>query len=224
MFLPGIDRRTVSSLWTPNTRVMQITEEGFEARGRDRRRHHAGRSSTPAKIAKIRNNAIVGGYVGSAGRQRQLRRDGRRRPARRRPASRKQKLDYLDLAPKLEHEVRAEARGRRSSRSRSSASPSRSATSPTARRASCAFFALAFVLTALAVYVVLPLVGADRARRCVCSLVSLVWQFGTLHAAGLRARPAGGPGAVPGVRHRRVARRAADQLHLQGDLRRRRHR
>jgi predicted RND superfamily exporter protein len=31
MFLPGVDRRTVSSLWTPTTRVLEITEEGFEA-------------------------------------------------------------------------------------------------------------------------------------------------------------------------------------------------
>ena len=31
MFLPGIDRRTVSSLWTPTTRVLEITEEGFVA-------------------------------------------------------------------------------------------------------------------------------------------------------------------------------------------------
>jgi hypothetical protein len=32
MFLPGVDRRTVSSLWTPTTRVLQVTEEGFEPR------------------------------------------------------------------------------------------------------------------------------------------------------------------------------------------------
>src|SRR5512140_1300314 len=31
MFLPGVDRRTVSSLWTPTTRVLEITEEGFKA-------------------------------------------------------------------------------------------------------------------------------------------------------------------------------------------------
>ena len=32
LYLPGVDRRSVSSLWTPNTRVMQVTEEGYEAR------------------------------------------------------------------------------------------------------------------------------------------------------------------------------------------------
>ena len=31
MFLPGIDRRTVSSLWTPTTRVLEVTVEVFRA-------------------------------------------------------------------------------------------------------------------------------------------------------------------------------------------------
>jgi hypothetical protein len=30
-FMPGVDRRTVTSLWTPNTRAVQITEEGMKA-------------------------------------------------------------------------------------------------------------------------------------------------------------------------------------------------
>ena len=30
-FLPGVFRGSVKSIWTPNTRVMQITEEGFLA-------------------------------------------------------------------------------------------------------------------------------------------------------------------------------------------------
>lgn len=29
--LPGFDKRSVQSLWTPNTRVYELTEEGFEA-------------------------------------------------------------------------------------------------------------------------------------------------------------------------------------------------
>src|SRR6266496_843766 len=31
MFLPGIDRRTVTSLWTPTTPALEITEEGFKS-------------------------------------------------------------------------------------------------------------------------------------------------------------------------------------------------
>ena len=64
MFMPGVDRNTVSSLWTPNTRVLLITEEGFQARD------VIGGDITPdkldeANIAQIRENVIVGGYVGS---------------------------------------------------------------------------------------------------------------------------------------------------------------
>jgi hypothetical protein len=63
MYLPGVDRRTVTSLWTPNTRVLQITEEGFRAEdviGGD----ITPDALTPAKIAHIRANALTGGYVG----------------------------------------------------------------------------------------------------------------------------------------------------------------
>ncbi len=64
MYMPGVDRNTVSSLWTPNTRVLLITEEGFQARD------VIGGDITPdkldeANIAQIRENVIVGGYVGS---------------------------------------------------------------------------------------------------------------------------------------------------------------
>ena len=64
MFLPGVDRNTVSSLWTPNTRVLRITEEGFRAED------VIGGNVTvdtldDASIARIRDNVINGGYVGS---------------------------------------------------------------------------------------------------------------------------------------------------------------
>ena len=37
-FMPGVDRRGVTSLWTPNTRAVQITEEGMKAA--DRKSNH----------------------------------------------------------------------------------------------------------------------------------------------------------------------------------------
>jgi predicted RND superfamily exporter protein len=62
-FLPGIDRRTVTSLWTPNTRYFEITEEGFRADDvipgtvtPD--------TMTEDEIEGIQNNVIRGGYVG----------------------------------------------------------------------------------------------------------------------------------------------------------------
>jgi hypothetical protein len=83
MFLPGVDRRTVTSLWTPTTRVLEITEEGFQAED------VIGGNITPdaldpekiARIAQRHRRRLCQ----AARRQRQFRRDGRRRPAGARP-------------------------------------------------------------------------------------------------------------------------------------------
>jgi len=185
MFLPGVDRRTVSSLWTPTTRVLEITEEGFEAED-----VIGGNITpdelTPEKIAKIRKNAIVGGYIGQLVANDNsgamvvadlLDTD---------PAT-KRKLDYLDLARRLERDVRQQLE-----------TPNfdiqiigfakqigdiADGAGGVAR-----FFLLAFLLTAVAVYLysrsivltVLPL---------VCSLASVVWQFGTLYLLGYGLDP-----------------------------------
>ncbi len=63
-FIPGIDRKTVTSLWTPNTRFFEITEEGISADD------VIGGTTTPSTIGrpgvieKIQNNVIRGGFVG----------------------------------------------------------------------------------------------------------------------------------------------------------------
>ncbi|HRE60449.1 MAG TPA: efflux RND transporter permease subunit [Micropepsaceae bacterium] len=62
-FLPGIDRRTVQSLWTPNTRFFEITEEGIRADD------VIGGTTTPSNLTpqlidKIRSNVVRGGLVG----------------------------------------------------------------------------------------------------------------------------------------------------------------
>src|SRR6266542_1954077 len=104
MFLPGIDRRTVTSLWTPTTRVLEITEEGFMAED------VIGGNITPdalnpEKIARIKRNVVVGGYIGQLVANDNsgamvvadlLESD---------PVT-KQKLDYLGLSRKLEEEAR----------------------------------------------------------------------------------------------------------------------
>ena len=62
-FLPGVDRRTVTSLWTPNVRYFEITEEGFRAEnvipGTVTRT-----TLNDSNVDTIRNNVIRGGYVG----------------------------------------------------------------------------------------------------------------------------------------------------------------
>jgi predicted RND superfamily exporter protein len=185
MFLPGIDRRTVSSLWTPTTRVLEITEEGFRSEdviGGD----ITPDKLTPAKIEHIRNNAIVGGYIGQLVANDNsgamvvadlLDSD---------PVT-KRKLDYLDLARRLEREVRGKHETPEFEVEIIGFAKEIGDIADGAKSV-IRFFLLAFLLTAAAVYVysrswaltVLPL---------VCSLASVVWQFGTLWLLGYGLDP-----------------------------------
>ncbi|PIV73266.1 MAG: RND transporter, partial [Rhodocyclales bacterium CG17_big_fil_post_rev_8_21_14_2_50_68_7] len=104
MFMPGIDRRTVTSLWTPNTRVLEITEEGFHAEdviGGD----ITPDGLTPEKIERIRGKVLVGGYVGNL-----VANDGSGAMVtadllEEDPKTRR-RLDTLELGRRLEQEVR----------------------------------------------------------------------------------------------------------------------
>jgi predicted RND superfamily exporter protein len=185
MFLPGVDRRTVSSLWTPTTRALQITEEGFESED------VIGGNITPdqlttEKIAKIRRNAIIGGYIGQLVANDNtaamvvadlLDTD---------PGTKK-KLDYLDLAHRLETDVRGKLETREFEIQIIGFAKQIGDIADGAGGV-VRFFLLAFLLTALAVYwysrslvlTILPL---------ACSLASVVWQFGTLHLLGYGLDP-----------------------------------
>ena len=185
MFLPGIDRRTVSSLWTPTTRVLEITEEGFHAEdviGGD----ITPDALTPQKIEHIRNNAIVGGYIGQLVANDNsgamvvadlLESD---------PITKK-KLDYLELARRLETEVRGKHETADFDIEIIGFAKQIGDIADGAKSV-VRFFLLAFLLTAAAVYVysrswaltVLPL---------ACSLASVVWQFGTLRLLGYGLDP-----------------------------------
>jgi hypothetical protein len=185
MFLPGVDRRTVSSLWTPTTRVLEITEQGFRSEdviGGDVTPH----TLDDSKIAKIRHNATVGGYIGqlvandNAGAMvvaDLLDSD----PVTRAP------LDYLDLARRLEQDVRGRYEDAKFEVqivgfAKQIGDIADGATSVVR------FFVLAFVLTALSVW----LYSRSWALTLLtlgCSLVSVVWQFGTLKLLGYGLDP-----------------------------------
>jgi predicted RND superfamily exporter protein len=185
MFLPGVDRRTVSSLWTPTTRVLEITEEGFESEdviGGD----ITPDALTPEKIAKIRNNAIVGGYIGQL-----VANDNSGAmvvadlldsdPVTKKP------LDYLDLAARLEQEVRQKHQSPEFDIAiigfaKEIGDIADGATSVVR------FFLLAFVLTALSVWIY-SRSWALTGLTLLCSLVSVVWQFGTLRLLGYGLDP-----------------------------------
>jgi uncharacterized protein len=185
MFLPGVDRRTVQSLWTPNTRSLEITEEGLKAEdviGGDVTPDRL----TPERIVRIRDNTVIGGYIGNL-----VARDGSAAmvvadlmetdPTTHLP------LDYLELNHRIEKEIRARYEDGAFQVQiigfvKQIGDIADSATGV------LQFFALAFVLTVAAVY------WYTRSKRMtflplVCSLVSLVWQFGTLTLLGYGLDP-----------------------------------
>ncbi|HJW55451.1 MAG TPA: efflux RND transporter permease subunit [Burkholderiaceae bacterium] len=184
-FLPGVDRRTVSSLWTPNTRVVEITDDGLKAED------VIGGDVTPERlstenIVHIHNNAIVGGYVGSLVASDNsgamivadlLEND----------LHTGKKLDYLDLAARLENEIRKKYEDDKFEVQIIGFAKQIGDIADGAKSVML-FFLLAFVLTAAAVYMYtrnwkmtfLPL---------SCSLVSVIWQFGTITLLGFGLDP-----------------------------------
>ncbi|HEX6137472.1 MAG TPA: MMPL family transporter, partial [Casimicrobiaceae bacterium] len=185
MFLPGVDRRTVSSLWTPTTRVLEITEEGFE--GED----VIGGNITPdaltaEKIARIKRNVVVGGYVGQLVANDNsgamvvadlLEAD---------PVTKKS-LDYLDLADRLEREVRRKLETPEFEIQIIGFAKQIGDIADGAKSV-VRFFLLAFLLTAASVYLY-SRSWVLTALPLACSLASVVWQFGTLHLLGYGLDP-----------------------------------
>ncbi|HET7863089.1 MAG TPA: efflux RND transporter permease subunit [Burkholderiaceae bacterium] len=185
-FLPNIDRAGVQSLWTPNSFVNEITEEGFRAEP------VIAASVTPESlrpdvIAQIQRSASQGGYIGSLVSRDQtaamvtadiheLGADGRR-------------IDYVSYNREIESSLRAKFED---SDFEIQIIGFAKQTGDIAEGAAgvLRFCAVALALTALAVFwychslrlTLLPI---------ACSLTSLVWQFGTLRLLGYGLDPLG---------------------------------
>jgi hypothetical protein len=182
-FLPNVDRLGVQSLWTPNTLVNEITEEGFRADplidGTI-----TPESLTPEKIAAIERAASQGGFVGTL-----VSRDQTSAMIVAELSDRDRegnKLDYITYNSLLEkirkkyendkYEVQIVGFAKQIGEIADGAS------------GVLVFCAIALLLTGLAVYwychsirfTILPL---------ACSLCSLVWQFGTLRLLGYGLDP-----------------------------------
>ena len=185
LYLPGVDRRSVQSLWTPNTRVYELTEEGFQAED------VIGGTVTPealdaAKIDVIRDRAGRGGYTGSL-----VANDGSAAMIvadllEEDPGTHEQ-LDYLALADKLEKDIRGKLETPEHEIEIVGFAKQIGDIADGAKGVA-GFFALATLLTALAVYwycrsILLTLLPI------FCSMVSVVWQFGTLTLLGFGLDP-----------------------------------
>jgi predicted RND superfamily exporter protein len=183
-FLPNVERLGVQSLWTPNTFVNEITEEGFRADPL------IDGSVTPdrldaAAIARIRAGAAQGGFVGTLVSRSE---DSAMISAELLETSQDGKpLDYVAYNAILEQQVRQRFEDGDFSIEIIGFAKQVGEIADGARSV-LLFFALALLLTAGAVYwycrsvlfTILPI---------VCSLTSLVWQFGALHVLGFGLDP-----------------------------------
>ncbi|MEO8296962.1 MAG: efflux RND transporter permease subunit [Burkholderiales bacterium] len=184
IFLPSVERLGVQSLWTPNSFVNEITEEGFRADPL------IDGTITPAqlddaKIAAIRQSTSQGGFVGTL-----VSRDGTSAMITAELIEFDKdgnKLDYIAYNRILEEQIRtkfedADYEIQIIGFAKQIGDIADGASSV------LEFCAIALLLTALAVFwychsvrfTVLPI---------VCSLTSLVWQFGALKLLGFGLDP-----------------------------------
>jgi uncharacterized protein len=182
-FLPSVERLGVQSLWTPNTFVNEITEEGFRADPLIDGSINADRLDSAA-IARIEAAATQGGLVGTlvsrsgdsamiSAELLEVDKDGKQ-------------LDYVAYNDVLE-QLRKRYEDQDFSVEIIGFAKQVGEIADSAKSV-LRFFALALLLTAVAVYwycrsllfTLLPI---------ACSLTSLVWQFGALRLLGFGLDP-----------------------------------
>jgi len=185
-FLPNVERLGVQSLWTPNSFVNEITEEGFRA---DPIIDSAitPEQLTPESIANIRRTTAQGGYVGTL-----VSRDetGAMLTAELNEYDAQgRKIDYIAYNRILEDRIRAKFEDGEFEIQIIGFAKQIGDIAAGAQSV-LKFCVVALLLTAAAVYwycrsvrfTLLPI---------FCSLTSLVWQFGTLRLLGFGLDPLG---------------------------------
>lgn len=184
-FLPGVSRPTVTSLWTPNTRYREITEDGISAEDVISGKVTAD-TMTQQNLLKIQSNVIRGGFVGrlvandfSAAMVSAELQDY--------DPSTGQKLDYFDLAAKLEKQVRQKYENDKYTVRIIGFAKSIGDIADGAKGV-LVFFFIAFLLTALSVYLYSRSVLLTFATL-FSSLTSVVWQFAILNLLGYGLDP-----------------------------------
>jgi hypothetical protein len=184
-FLPGVSRHTVTSLWTPNTRYIEITEDGISADDVISGRVTAD-SMTEQNLLKIQSNVIRGGFVGrlvadnfgSALVVAELQDYD---------PSTGERLDYFDLAAKLEAQIRNKYEDDEYT-VRIIGFAKLIGDIADGAKTVVQFFFYAFLLTALALYLFARSIMLTAATL-FASLTSVVWQFGLLTFLGYGLDP-----------------------------------
>jgi len=180
-FLPGVDRPTVTSLYTPNVRFIEIVEDGFAGGNVV----PSDFTLTPAGLAKVRDNAVKGGHVG-----RLVARDFSAAMVtaqlQERDPETGKRLDYIKVADLLEGKIRA--LGTDTVEVRIIGFAKATGDIAAGAKGVVLFFAVTLLVSALMVWLfahslklaLLPL---------ACSVVAVVWQAGLLAVMGYGIDP-----------------------------------
>lgn len=184
--LPGIDRRTVTSLWTPNVTYMELTEEGLHTEDIIGAEFNA-ESLTQEEVERIRNRVLRGGLNGRlvsndhtaalvVGSSTEI------------DSETGEKLDRLDLAARLETELRQTLSDDAYEVHLIGVPTMIGDIASGVKNAILFLFPLSLFLTALL------LCAWTRSWRLTalplgCSLVSLVWQLGLVGLLGYGLDP-----------------------------------
>jgi predicted RND superfamily exporter protein len=185
-YMPNVDRLGVQSLWTPNSYVNEITEEGFRSQPIIPGTLTADHMSKE-NIQEIRASASEGGFIGSL-----VSRDGASAMITAEIGEAGidgKQIDYMEYNHLLEQKIRKPFEDG-NYEIQIIGFAKQIGDIADGAQAVLAFCAIALLLTALAVYwychsiqfTILPI---------VCSLTSLVWQFGTLRLLGYGLDPLG---------------------------------
>ena len=184
-YLPGVARESVTSLWTPNVHYIEITEDGATAQDVIQNGVQVD-ALTPEDISAIRDKVISGGFVG-----RVVANDftGAMVWADMQdfdPSTGK-KIDIFDVADKLEKQIRHKYENDQYTVRIIGFAKAIGDVADGARSVFI-FFTLAFLLTALSLYLYSRswmLTGATL----LASFTSVVWQFAALYLLGYGLDP-----------------------------------
>ena len=200
-YLPGVARHTLTSLWTPNSRYFEITEDGFVAddvipgtitvdnldeQCVSRLKTASLATTCEPALSIIENNVVRGGFVG-----RLVANDFTAAMVRAElldlDVKTGERLNYFELAEKLESDIRAKFENDKYEVQIIGFAKLIGDIADGAGTV-VQFFGVALILTIMSVYV--------YARSAVltflplfCSLTSLVWQFGILKLLGYGLDP-----------------------------------
>ena len=180
-FIPGVDRATVTSLFTPNVRFIEVVEDGFAGGNVI----PAGFQATPEELATVRENVIKSGRLGRLVANDH---DGAMVTAEllEIDPTTGQRLDYLDVARQLE-DIRARHAGDGIEVHVIGFAKAVGDITDGARGV-LLFFALSFAVTALLLY---RYSGSAKLSvlTLVCALVPVVWLLGLLPVVGFGIDP-----------------------------------